>query len=28
LGGIIDDKQVEQIKKTDAFGFASIRYFI
>jgi thiamine-phosphate pyrophosphorylase len=28
LGGIIDDKQVDQIKKTDAFGFASIRYFI
>jgi len=28
LGGIISNKQVEQIKKTDAFGFASIRYFI
>ena len=28
LGGIINDKQIEQIKKTDAFGFASIRYFI
>lgn len=28
LGGITNDEQVEQIKKTDAFGFASIRYFI
>lgn len=28
LGGIVNDEQVEQIKKTNAFGFASIRYFI
>lgn len=28
LGGIVSDEQVEQIKKTNAFGFASIRYFI
>ena len=28
LGGIIDDKQIEQISKTNAYGFASIRYFV
>ena len=28
LGGIIHDTQVEQISKTRAFGFASIRYFV
>ncbi|MFA7083238.1 MAG: thiamine phosphate synthase [Arcobacteraceae bacterium] len=28
LGGIINDTQVKQIKKTNAKGFASIRYFI
>lgn len=28
LGGIIDESQVEQISKTRAYGFASIRYFI
>lgn len=28
LGGIIDDIQVEQIAKTKAYAFASIRYFI
>lgn len=28
LGGIVNDEQVEQIKKSKAFGFASIRYFI
>ncbi len=28
LGGIIDDTQIDQISKTKAFGFASIRYFI
>lgn len=28
LGGIINDKQIEQISKTKAYGFASIRYFI
>lgn len=28
LGGIINDSQIEQIKKTKAFGFASIRYFV
>ena len=28
LGGIINNKQVEEISKTKAFGFASIRYFI
>jgi thiamine-phosphate pyrophosphorylase len=28
LGGIIDDKQVEEIAKTKAYAFASIRYFI
>ena len=27
LGGIIEKKQIEQIKKTNANGFASIRYF-
>lgn len=27
LGGIIDNFQIEQIKKTTAYGFASIRYF-
>lgn len=27
LGGIIGDKEVDEIKKTDAKGFASIRYF-
>lgn len=28
LGGIVEDKQVEQISKAHAYGFASIRYFI
>lgn len=28
LGGILSDEHVKQIKKTNAFGFASIRYFI
>lgn len=28
LGGIIDDKQVDKISKTKAYGFASIRYFV
>lgn len=28
LGGIINQTQVEQISKTRAYGFASIRYFI
>uniref|UniRef100_UPI0040486000 thiamine phosphate synthase n=1 Tax=Aliarcobacter sp. TaxID=2321116 RepID=UPI0040486000 len=28
LGGIVRDEQVEQISKTKAYGFASIRYFI
>jgi len=28
LGGIINEKQIEQISKTKAYGFASIRYFI
>ena len=28
LGGIIENKQIEEIKKTNAKGFASIRYFI
>lgn len=28
LGGVIDDSQIEQISKTRAYGFASIRYFI
>lgn len=28
LGGIISDEQIEEIKKTNAAGFASIRYFI
>jgi thiamine-phosphate pyrophosphorylase len=27
LGGIIDETQVQSIAKTDAYGFASIRYF-
>ncbi|VAY87615.1 Thiamine monophosphate synthase [hydrothermal vent metagenome] len=27
LGGIIDQKKVEDIKKTNVKGFASIRYF-
>ncbi len=27
LGGIVSEKDVEQISKTDVFGFASIRYF-
>ncbi len=27
LGGIISDEQIKEIEKTDAFGFASIRYF-
>ena len=27
LGGIISDKEVEQIKKSKACGFGSIRYF-
>ena len=28
LGGIINENQIEQISKTKAYGFASIRYFI
>lgn len=28
LGGIINDKQIEQIAKTKAYAFASIRYFV
>lgn len=28
LGGIVNNKQVEQISKANAYGFASIRYFI
>jgi thiamine-phosphate pyrophosphorylase len=28
LGGIVREEQVEQISKTKAYGFASIRYFI
>lgn len=28
LGGIIENSQIEQIKKAKAYGFASIRYFI
>ena len=28
LGGIINQRQIEQISKTRAYGFASIRYFI
>lgn len=28
LGGIITEEHINQIKKTNAFGFASIRYFI
>ena len=28
LGGIIHDQQVQQIEKTKAYGFASIRYFL
>ena len=28
LGGIVRNEQVEQISKTKAYGFASIRYFI
>lgn len=28
LGGIINEIQIESIKKTKAYGFASIRYFI
>ena len=28
LGGIINEKQIEQISKTKAYGFASIRYFV
>ena len=28
LGGIIDQKHIEQISKTRAYGFASIRYFV
>ena len=27
LGGIIDSEQIEKIKETNAYGFASIRYF-
>jgi len=27
LGGIISSEQVEQVESTDAYGFASIRYF-
>lgn len=27
LGGIVDEKQVSEIEKTQAYGFASIRYF-
>jgi thiamine-phosphate pyrophosphorylase len=28
LGGIINETQIEQISKTKAYGFASIRYFV
>ena len=28
LGGIINENQIEQISKTKAYGFASIRYFV
>lgn len=28
LGGIINDSQLKQIEKTNAYGFASIRYFV
>lgn len=28
LGGIINDSQIKQLEKTNAYGFASIRYFI
>lgn len=28
LGGIINDEQIEEISKTNAYGIASIRYFI
>ena len=28
LGGIINDKQIEEISKTKAYGIASIRYFV
>ena len=28
LGGIINDEQIEKISKTNAYGIASIRYFI
>lgn len=28
LGGIISQEQVEKIKSTNAYGFASIRYFV
>jgi thiamine-phosphate pyrophosphorylase len=27
LGGIVGEEQVQEVKKTTAFGFASIRYF-
>ena len=27
LGGIVNEKEIEEIKKTESFGFASIRYF-
>jgi thiamine-phosphate pyrophosphorylase len=27
LGGIISDKEIEEIKKSKAVGFAAIRYF-
>ena len=27
LGGIVEQKQVSEIEKTEAYGFASIRYF-
>ncbi len=28
LGGIIGKKEIEEVAKTEAFGFASIRYFL
>ncbi len=28
LGGVIEETHIEQISKTRAYGFASIRYFI
>ncbi len=28
LGGIISEKEVQEIEQTDAYGFASIRYFL